>query len=56
LTERVAHRGWELWEWTADALAGTDLSAGIADTTLDLIADAVGAADEGTRRRARSRT
>jgi hypothetical protein len=38
---------WEVWEWTTDALIGTDLNGGIADTTLDLIADGIGAAAGG---------
>jgi hypothetical protein len=35
---------WELWEWATDALTGTDLTGGIGDTLLDLIADGAGAA------------
>jgi hypothetical protein len=35
---------WELWEWATDALIGTDLTGGIADTIADLIADGAGAA------------
>jgi hypothetical protein len=35
---------WELWEWATEELTGTDLSGGIGDTILDLIADGAGAA------------
>jgi phage-related tail protein len=35
---------WELWEWGTDALTGTDLTGGISDTILDLIAEGTGAA------------
>jgi hypothetical protein len=35
---------WELWEWGTDALIGTALTGGIADTTADLLADGAGAA------------
>ena len=35
---------WELWEWGTEALTGTNLTGGIADTIADLIADGAGAA------------
>ncbi|MEK6327459.1 MAG: hypothetical protein AABM66_08040 [Actinomycetota bacterium] len=38
---------WELWEGATDALMGTNMNGGIDDTTLDLIADGVGAAAGG---------
>jgi hypothetical protein len=38
---------WELWEWTTDALTGTDLTGGIADTIADLVADVAGATAGG---------
>jgi hypothetical protein len=38
---------WELWEWATDALTGTDLTGGVGDTALDLVADGVGAAAGG---------
>jgi len=34
---------WELWEWATDELTGTNLSGGISDTIVDLIADGTGA-------------
>jgi hypothetical protein len=35
--------GWELFEWLADSLVGSNMSLGRADTIHDLVCDAVGA-------------